>query len=148
MRKRILLIALLTMMPFMMVGCSSSTDKIEKRLEKIEESIDSQSKEQELKKQLETAENQVSALKQQLEGNTMSEYLSLKFYQDGKTRKPYEEFKFFSDYYCTKELKTEIIIISPTIDELKLSNGMKVYASLSESGMVYCPEYPSFYDIE
>lgn len=149
MKKRIILMILLASMTTI-AGCGSDTERIENKVDRVLEALDSQSQDTELRKQLEAANNELTALKQQQKNNSSSSssFINIKFWQDGKTYREYdEEFNFYSDCFCSQELNTDVKIISPIVDEVELSNDMTVYATLSDSGIIYSTEYPDLEEI-
>ena len=150
MRKRIMVMILVAMMLVMTTGCGSDTKKLENKIDSIAEKLDSQSREAELQKQLDEANKQISNLKQQIDSNSASGgFINIKFWQDAKKYKAYydEEFQFYSDCFCSQPI-TDVVIISPIIDEVELSNEMKVYAVMSDKGIVYSTNWPELDEIE
>lgn len=76
-------------------------------------------------------------------------YLAVKFWQDGKNYKVSETSeKLYKNPYLSKEVSKETIIVSPTIDELRLENGQTVYSIMSVNGLVYTSSYPNLTEIE
>lgn len=69
-------------------------------------------------------------------------YLSIKFWSDGKTYVGSSVVTWYSDYYCSKQITSDVIIISPVIDSLRLSNGNTIYACMSSNGLVFTPKNP------
>lgn len=69
-------------------------------------------------------------------------YLAVKFWSNGKTYVGSSVVTWYSDYYCSQQITSEVIIISPTIDRLKLSNGHWVYTCMSSNGLVFSTDDP------
>lgn len=149
MKKRIIGIGVITMIMFLMTACGeASNKKLLEKIDSIETKLEEQEKQEELQKQLDKANAEISSLKQQLDGEDSSNYVAIKFWQDGKTYKPYdEEFKFYADQYCSKQI-TEVTIISPIYDEVELENEITVYAMLSNKGIIWSSDYPRLDEIE
>ena len=147
MRKRIILIILVITI-LSITGCGSDTTRLENKIDQIVEKLDSQSQEKALQKQLDNANDQISDLQEQVDSDSSTNFINIKFWQDGKRYKVYdEEFQFYSDCFCSKRI-TDVIIKSSVIDELELSNDIKVYAVLSNKGIIYSPNYPSLEEIK
>ncbi len=69
-------------------------------------------------------------------------YLAQKFWFDGFNYSA--DTTWYSDISCKPESKMNcsVTIISPIVDEMKQSNGYKVYVCMSSSGLVYSSNYP------
>lgn len=74
-------------------------------------------------------------------GNSDS-YLAQKFWFDGSNYSA--DTTWYSDISCKPEstMNCSVTIISPIVDEMKQSNGYKVYVCMSSSGLVYSSNYP------
>ena len=147
MRKRIMVMILVAMM-LAITGCGSDTKKLEEKIDNIAEKLDSQSQEAELQKQLDAANEEISNLQQQIDSNSSSSFINIKFWQDGKTYEAYdEELDFYSDCYCSVAIN-DVKIVSPIVDEVELSNDMTVYAVMSDKGIIYSSNYPELDEVE
>lgn len=71
-----------------------------------------------------------------------SSYLAQKFWFDGFNYSA--DTTWYSDISCKPEAKMNcsVTIISPIVDEMKQSNGYKVYVCMSDGGLVYSSTYP------
>lgn len=80
-------------------------------------------------------------------GNSNS-YLAQKFWFDGFNYSA--DTTWYSDISCKPESKMNcsVTIISPIVDEMKQSNGYKVYVCMSSSGLVYSSNYPYLVKID
>lgn len=168
-RRNVTLLIVLATVIFLMTGCGSDTKKIENRLDNIEKElnitelqekldsieskIDSSNQEAktetETQKKLQEANKTIEELQQQIDSNSSSSgYEQIKFWQDGKTyNSSKEDLQFYSDCFCSQPI-TEVKIISSIEDELELSNNLKVYAVLSDKGIIYCTEKPDLEVVE
>ena len=164
-RNATLLIVLATAI-FLMTGCGSDTEKIEKQLENIEQQLDStevqkkldsieskldkanQNTDTEAKQQLEEANKTIEELQQQINNSSSgSGYEQIKFWQDGKVYKSRDDIQFYSDCFCSQAI-SGVQIISPIEDEMTLSNNLKVFAVLSDKGIIYSTEKPRLREVE
>ena len=69
-------------------------------------------------------------------------YLAIKFWSDGNNYVGSSTVTWYSDYYCSKPISSDVIIISPIIDRLKLSNGTTVYVCMSYNGLIFTSKDP------
>ena len=167
-RRNITLLITLVTVIFLVTGCGSDTKKIENRLDNIEQKLDTtevqekldsiESKidtanqdaetETETQKKLEEANKKIEELQQQINNSSSgSGYEQIKFWQDGKVYKPRDDIQFYSDCFCSQAI-TGVKIISPIEDEMTLSNNLKVYAVLSDKGIIYSTEKPRLREVE
>jgi len=74
--------------------------------------------------------------------NYSNDYLSMKFWSDGNNYVGSSTVTWYSDYYCSKQVTSNVIIVSPIIDKMKLSNGNTVFVCMSSNGLVFTAKDP------
>lgn len=107
---------------------------------------------QELKKDLENAREQLSPLEVEnetlnkyLDEDVQAQYIEATFPQDGNFYRADEEFEFFTNPQCTEKLEGQPVIISPEVDE-KTPDGEEAYCiCLSTDGLVFSSSWPELY---
>ena len=167
-RRNVTLLIVLATVIFLMTGCGTDTTKIEnqldniekelnttelqEKLDSIESKIDSSNQEAktetETQKKLQEANKTIEELQQQINSNSSSSgYEQIKVWQDGKVYKSRDDIQFYSDCFCSQAI-SGVQIISPIEDEMTLSNNLKVFAVLSDKGIIYSTEKPRLREVE
>ena len=167
-RRNVTLLIVLATVIFLMTGCGTDTTKIEnqldniekelnttelqEKLDSIESKIDSSNQEAktetETQKKLQEANKTIEELQQQINNSSSgSGYEQIKFWQDGKVYKSRDDIQFYSDCFCSQAI-SGVQIISPIEDEMTLSNNLKVFAVLSDKGIIYSTEKPRLREVE
>ena len=77
-----------------------------------------------------------------IDSSNSNSYLSMKFWTDGKFYISSSTNTWYSDYYCSKKINSDVLIISPIIDRLKLSNGHIIYVCMSSNGLIFSSTEP------
>lgn len=123
----------------------NSLNELSEKLSKSESALaDAQSKTSTLEASLRESQSKVEELQQQLSSSSDQSFLSIKFWSDGYTYSANtENFTFYSDCFCSDAIGSNITLTSKITDEVKLSNGLRVYAFMSENGLVWSTKIPN-----
>ena len=124
--------------------------EVQEKLDSIESKIDTanQDTDTETEQQLKEANKTIEELQQQINNSSSgSGYEQIKFWTDGKVYTPRDDIQFYSDCFCSQAI-TGVKIISPIEDEMTLSNNLKVFAVLSDKGIIYSTEKPRLREVE
>lgn len=101
-------------------------------------SLESQLKNSSSASSVETANSKIYSV----DPGDSNSYLAQKFWFDGFNYSA--DTTWYSDISCKPEsqMNCKVTIISPIVDEMKQSNGYKVYVCMSNGGLVYSSTYP------
>lgn len=101
-------------------------------------SLESQLENSSLESSAETSDSKIYSV----DPGDSSSYLAQKFWFDGFNYSA--DTTWYSDISCKPEsqMNCKVTIISPIVDEMKQSNGYKVYICMSNGGLVYSSTYP------
>lgn len=148
MKKRLLqlfLVTVITGTTLSMSGCGNNDVKrLENKIDRISEQLEGESKEIELQNKLDEANSKIQSLEQQLQGNSSTNFIDIKFPEDGnKYKATNKKIRFYTDSSCTQEIQDEVIITSPIVDdEIKAPNGIGVCGVRSNDTVIFSVEYP------
>lgn len=101
-------------------------------------SLESQLENSSSESSVETADSKIYSV----DPGDSNSYLAQKFWFDGFNYSA--DTTWYSDISCKPEsqMNCKVTIISPIVDEMKQSNGYKVYVCMSNGGLVYSSTYP------
>lgn len=103
---------------------------------------ESQAKVSTLETELQDSQAKVEELEKKPDTSSNQDFLNIKFWYKGTYTVRTEDFTFYSDCFCSNSIG-KVTLTTDIYDQVKLSNGMTVYAYMSENGIVWAAKRPS-----
>lgn len=143
MRKRVWFIILCALfVTLSLSGCEEeSNEDIQDPVAELTQQINS------LQEENETLSVQLEECQGRLETSD-SEFLSIYFWSDGTRYQSKDELTFYSDCFCSEAASPKLVFISANTAKVPMKNGLTVYASMSNQGVVWSTSEPRFEPLE
>ena len=117
-------------------------NELASKTEDSEELSETQAKVSNLETELEESQAKVEELEKKPDTSSNQDFLNIKFWYKGTYTVRTEDFTFYSDCFCSNSIG-KVTLTTDIYDQVKLSNGMTVYAYMSENGIVWAAKRPS-----
>ena len=143
MKKRVWFIILCALfVTLSLSGCGEESDEdIQDPVAELTQQIDS------LREENKALSLQVEEYKS-LSESSDNEFLSIYFWGDGTRYQPKDEITFYADCFCSKTVSAKLVFISNKTAKVLMKNGLTVYASMSDQGVVWSTSEPRFEPLE
>lgn len=143
MKKRVWFIILCALfVTLSLSGCEEESDEdIQDPVAELTHQIDS------LKEENKALSVQIDEYKGLAESSD-SEFLSIYFWSDGTRYQSKDELTFYSDCFCSQTVLSKLTFISDKTAKVLMKNGLTVYASMSNQGVVWSTSEPRFEPLE